>query len=583
MSRRCLATSCLLVCFVVAGTETAAQTFVKTHEGMDGTRTSVDPRGEISWESARSDDQAALACGLTASAWYGQPVAGGTLHLVSFNDPPALNAAGRLAFFSTLDGVARNQGIFVYNAGSVTPIVLGCGGPGGSGNPGTACGDPSPVGGTFTGFFGGTSFAPAMNEAGDVLFVADVVNGSATRGLFLYRASSGQIQKVAAVGDPSPLGGTFGAVGPGSINNARQVVFLASRPGDIMSDIFRWENGVTTKVAAVGDVAPGGGSFWALGAESWGFPDGTNIPGGPVPDINETGQIAFRGYVNGGLAAGGLFLSVGGAPQWYVRTGDPTPAGGTYIDFFAPILNDRGAIAFFGDFDLGGGNYSSGWFVGKPGAWRKALAFYDPLDFSQVYGMAVSRNPMAPLDDDGNLVLWADVYPKGGRERLLVSEADGRLTILARQGDPGPSGGSIGTFLAWPSMSPCAATASAGLPGSALVNAHLLVPRRPMQVGALRVNRGGLPGAISISSTGTDGVFCPSTTFDVLRGDLTALRHGYPGGAVCAADSVSALPYLEASGECPSPAGCWYLVRAQNGCFVGSYGAPDIDAASPCP
>ena len=75
-------------------------------------------------------------------------------------------------------------------------------------------------------------------------------------------AASGQIVKVAAVGDPSPIGDTFGAVGPGSVNNNGKVVFLASQVGDtVNSNLFMWDNGVVTKVAALGDPAPGGGTF----------------------------------------------------------------------------------------------------------------------------------------------------------------------------------------------------------------------------------------------------------------------------------------------------------------------------------
>ena len=55
-----------------------------------------------------------------------------------------------------------------------------------------------------------------------------------------------------------------------------------------------WDNGVVTKIAALGDPAPEGGTFSGLGVESFGFQDGTSIPVGPVPDINDSDQIAFR-------------------------------------------------------------------------------------------------------------------------------------------------------------------------------------------------------------------------------------------------------------------------------------------------
>ena len=42
------------------------------------------------------------------------------------------------------------------------------------------------------------------------LFFCDVNGGDSRRALFLYQAASGQIVKVAAVGDPSPIGGHSG-------------------------------------------------------------------------------------------------------------------------------------------------------------------------------------------------------------------------------------------------------------------------------------------------------------------------------------------------------------------------------------
>jgi hypothetical protein len=39
------------------------------------------------------------------------------------------------------------------------------------------CGDASPIGGHFGGFFFGTFFTPDINDAGDVLFFCDVNGG----------------------------------------------------------------------------------------------------------------------------------------------------------------------------------------------------------------------------------------------------------------------------------------------------------------------------------------------------------------------------------------------------------------------
>ncbi|MFN7956005.1 MAG: hypothetical protein U0610_30105 [bacterium] len=97
-----------------------------------------------------------------ARAWYGQAVpGGGMLAAFPWADPPTIDSAGRVAFFSWIDGVERNQAIFVTDGTTLTPIAVGYGcGQGGGGGAHGSCGDPSPIGRTFGGFFSGTAYAP---------------------------------------------------------------------------------------------------------------------------------------------------------------------------------------------------------------------------------------------------------------------------------------------------------------------------------------------------------------------------------------------------------------------------------------
>jgi hypothetical protein len=93
-------------------------------------------------------------------------------------------------------------------------------------------------------------------------------------------------------------------------------------------------------------------------------------------------------------------------------------------------------------------------------------------------------------------------------------------------------------------------------------------------------------GNVRVSWTSQDSLAGASTSYDVVRGSLATLHtSGFPAGAVCATNNVSDTPYTEAAAGCPSSAGngCWYLVRAQNSCGTGSYGAAPLDTASPCP
>jgi hypothetical protein len=426
-------------------------------------------------------------CGVESRAAHGQIAPntnGGTLNPVAFINPTTVNASGRVAFNSQVDGSDRNQGVFVADSdGTISAIAIGCGGLGGSGDTTSMCGDVSPIGGHFGGFFFGTVFTPDINDAGDVLFICDVNGGDSRRALFLYQAASGQIVKVAAVGDPSPIGGTFGAVGPGSMNNNGKVVFLASPVGEtVNSNLFMWDNGVVTKVAALGDPAPGGGTYSGLGTESFGFQDGTSIPTGPVPDINDSDQIAFRAIVTGGITTRGIVVRTGQVDEWYVKVPDPTPIGGTYFDMQAASINNAGQIAFFADYRPTPDTFNSGWFAGAPGNWRKVVVFFDPIDGGQCLGLAFSRNPMQTIDSAGNVVFWANLDSNGTADRLVLGLTDGNLLIAARRGDPTPISGTFGSMDAWPAVNGNIGTLNVATPGAqnGALSAHMVFNHCPI-------------------------------------------------------------------------------------------------------
>src|SRR6476646_4012710 len=452
------------------------KTLVRVHDTAERTQIAA-PQQNNSLTSPGAPS--GTICGVESRAAHGQVAPntnGGTLNPVVLINPTTVNASGRVAFNSQVDGSNRNQGVFVADSdGTITAIAIGCGGPGGSGDTTSMCGDASPIGGHFGGFFSGTFFTPDINDAGDVLFFCDVNGGDSRRALFLYRGATGEIVKVAAIGDSSPIGGTFGAVGPGSLNNNGQVVFLASAVGTINSDIFMWDNGVVTKVAAVGDPAPGGGTYTFLGTESAGFQDGTNIPVGPVPDINDSGQIAFRAIVSGGITERGIVVRTGQTDEWYVKVPDPTPIGGTYLDMQAASINNGGQIAFFADYHPTPQTINSGWFAGAPGNWRKVVVFFDPIDGGQCLGLAFSRNPMQTIDAAGNVVFWANLDSNGTSDRLVLGLTDGNLLIAARRGDPTPIGGTFGSMDAWPAVNGNIGTLNVATPGAqnGALSAHM--------------------------------------------------------------------------------------------------------------
>ncbi|ANB18963.1 DUF7453 family protein [Dokdonella koreensis] len=473
-----LGTGWLLACALSGA---AAQT-VRQHDGpagsvtdlrADGTRVAVPARravpSPLGWTAPATAPQAGAppVCAAASRAWHGQALPAGesgTLVAAAFMRSTTIDNRGRIAFFAQVDGAARNQGVFVAGPAGLDVVAMGCGGPGGSGAT-SDCGDLAPGGGRFSGFFGETWGTPDLNDAGDVLFMADLHGAPHPRGLFLYQAAAARFVKIAAVGEPSPLGGMLTGIGPGSLNNAGDVVLLASTDGRLDADALIWRDGVLSKYVAAGDPAPGGGTFTMIGTESWGMVDGTQVPGGPVPAINDRGQVAFRGEVSGGIASAGLFISDHGTHSWVVQMGDPVPGGGTYIGLQAPLLNNAGELAFFSDIAGGPG---SAWVTGKPGQWRRALAFYDPIDTGQVWSLAFSRNPLAALNDQGDLLLATTILRPDSSERgaIVLSRADGSLRLLAEQAQPTPLGGSWGSLDGWPTLNnQRQARIGAGTPG----------------------------------------------------------------------------------------------------------------------
>ncbi|MBK9388320.1 MAG: hypothetical protein IPN34_26160 [Planctomycetes bacterium] len=355
-----------LLCFALTVAPASAQHYVRVRDNI------LEARGASGPARSSLTSSTAMHCGTREVVYDGQPFlngGGATVITNGFMNSACMNRSGAIAFVGDATG-PRNQGIFVSDALGLRAIAMGCGQGGGSGRFGI-CGDPTPVGGTFGGFFSSTIFAPPINEEGDVLFLADVVGGSTTRALFLYVAGSQTIAKVAGVGDPSPLGGVFTALGPGALDRDREVLFLARSTGSnaYVADIFRWRSGAVSRFCATGDPAPGGATVAMLGTESFGFVDGTTVFAGPVPSINDCGQVAYRIITNGGAVGTGIAVRSNGVDQWYLTDAMTTPRGGTYFDFQGALLNGNGQIAVFAEYMVNG-NPTGGWIVGRPGSWR---------------------------------------------------------------------------------------------------------------------------------------------------------------------------------------------------------------------
>jgi hypothetical protein len=168
-------------------------------------------------------------------------------------DAPALNDRGDVAFTAsvrrgreTVEAIYFRAAGRYRAAGTLTKLV--------------AQGDPAPAGGVFAAFG-----PPALNNQGSVVFAA-VIEGRAVPG-GIFRAQAGQLKTLVGAGDDTPLGGIFMKFSERlAINDAGLVAFQAVlRNGPVAAAVFVVDNDVVRKVAATGDGAPGGGTFSHFG------------------------------------------------------------------------------------------------------------------------------------------------------------------------------------------------------------------------------------------------------------------------------------------------------------------------------
>jgi hypothetical protein len=283
----------------------------------------------------------------------------------------SLSRSGHVATYSGSTGFPTPGAILLADRQTTSLLVkssctlgenpLHCGG---------GFGDPTPLGGTFNGLSTSAWLYPSVNSRGDVVFLADVLNGSSTRGLFLVDSASHAISTVAAVGDPAPSGGVIGAIGAGTLNDDGEVAFLAWRTGIADAMVLKWSQGSLTQVVQVGDAVPGGGTFSRIATLSTNFSDGTSLPLGPTPLMRPGGEVWFGGRYSSPTppfqTVNAYFVSNGGVHTRIYGDGDPTLDGAVLKNPSEPVVNAFGEIALTSQSVAPGTNYSV-FYRGRPG------------------------------------------------------------------------------------------------------------------------------------------------------------------------------------------------------------------------
>ncbi len=270
----------------------------------------------------------------------------GTLTGFGKHPIPALNEGGDVAFAAAVGGGKAVEGIFLWSRGRVQPVAI----------TGTAA--PGIGGGTLAGIE-----SPALNDRGDVVFLATIRRGRETIDAIFGRMG-GKLKKIVAQGDPAPAGGAFAGFGAPILNNKRVVGFAAAVEGrGVPGGIFVVEGDATRMVVGAGDDTPAGGIYFKFAERV---------------SLNDAGLIAFNAQLKDAPTPAGLFLVDHGAPRKLVLVGDAAPGGGTFSHFgLWPTVNNAGVVVFASSVD--GGTHPIGVFVAKGDTITRVVGAGDAL------------------------------------------------------------------------------------------------------------------------------------------------------------------------------------------------------------
>ena len=388
------------------------------------------------------------------------------------------------------------------------------------------------------------------------------------------------LRLVVASGQAAPGGGSFDRFDVSSqpivapVNSRGQIAFYASvARAKAKEGIFLATAARITKTAAVGDTVPGGGVLSEFARH-------------PVPALNDAGKVAFGASVAGARATEGIFLAADGSLKAIALSGADAPGvqNGTFVEFDAPVLNNRDEIAFVGTVRRGretlqvlylysggvlrklvaggdpaphGGSFDR---FGLPAINNKGVvAFPAVLERGAVLGgifvagardlrllvgageigpggaMLVRFSERAAIDDGDNVAFVAHLGSSASSEAVLIANASG-LTQLAIVGENAPGGGRFAAFGPWPNFGPDATVAfvAAVDDGPGTLGIYVGNPgaiHRVTMVGDRLANGGAIPAFAlnSVTSVGSRGGLTFATMANPESGQNGIYYYGPPG------------------------------------------------------
>jgi hypothetical protein len=306
---------------------------------------------------------------------------------------PALNESGAVAFAAAVSGGKTVEGIFLSARGRLQPVALS-----GGSAPGVSSGTLSGV------------ESPALNDRGDVVFLATVRRGRETLEAIYMREAGGKLRKVIAQGDPAPAGGSFAGFGAPVLNNKGVVGFAAAVEGKaVPGGIFLATGDQVRMLVGAGDDTPIGGIFFKFSERL---------------SLNDAGTVAFNAVLKDAPAAGGQFVVQAGRVLKVAVVGDAAPGGGAFSHFgLWPGLNARGTLAFVASVD--GGPSPMAVFVGDPALLKRITGIGDDIPGGRLQSFGLY--PLVGINDAGGVTFATAPTATGeGVEGIFLTGPDAR-------------------------------------------------------------------------------------------------------------------------------------------------------------
>src|SRR3981189_2539317 len=238
------------------------------------------------------------------------------------------------------------------------------------------------------------------------------------------------LRLVVASGQAAPGGGSFDRFDVSSqpivapVNSRGQVAFYASvARAKAKEGIFLATASRITKAAAVGDTVPGGGVLSEFARH-------------PLPALNDAGKVAFGASVAGARATEGIFLAADGSLKAIALSGADAPGvpNGTFVEFDAPVLNNRDEIAFVGTVRRGRETRQV-LYLYSGGVLRKLVAAGDPAP----RGGSFDRFGLPVINNKG-VVAFPALLERGATRCGIFLAGTRALHLLGGAGEIGPGG-----------------------------------------------------------------------------------------------------------------------------------------------